>query len=156
MVSKRLLIGWAMAAVSIAACGSSGAGKADFLSKADALCTGVRQQLDALTAPSTLPEIATYLGRSIQINQDAIRKVRALPQPADDRATLSRVYADFDTVIARGRVAEQKAASGDATAADAAVKDLGLAVDTAGKDARQYGFTACGQGTASSGATSSP
>lgn len=156
MGSAGPLTGCVAMAITLAACGSSGPSKSDYLSKADSVCATVRQQLDTLTAPSTLPEIATYLGRSIQINQDAITKVRALTPPSGDQAAVSKVLADFDTVIAKGRVAQQKAAAGDSTGADTAVKDLGLAVDTAGKEAKQYGFTACGQGTASSGASASP
>jgi hypothetical protein len=154
--SRRPLAGSIATVLVVAACGTSGPSKADFLSKADAVCTTVRQQLDVLTAPSTLPEIAIYLNRSVQINQDAVAKVRALTPPPEDRAAVSTVLGDFDTVIAKAKVAQQKAAAGDSTGADAAVKELGLAVETAGKEAKQYGFAACGQGSSSAGASASP
>lgn len=144
-------------AAAVAACGSSAAGlsKPEYIARGDALCVAARRQLDALPPASTPTEIADYLNRSLQINGDMLAKLRALKPPPEDGAQIDGILRDFDAVLAQGRVTQQTAATGGDTATDVAVKELTMAVEKAGADARRYGFKSCGT-AADSGSSPGP
>lgn len=153
-------IGWvagALVVVTLAAsCGQSGPSKAEYIAQGDALCVGVRHQLDAIPAPSTATQIAAYLDRSLAINRGMLARLRSLTPPPGDEQAVRKVLSDFDGILAKGKSAEATAASGDDTATDVAIKELAMSVEKAGAEARAYGFKSCGSAASGADASGTP
>jgi hypothetical protein len=78
----------------LAACGGGGGGKrltkAEYASKADAICGNYNQQVKALGTPSTLKELATVADRTVPILGKAVRDIRKLKPPQNEQDTVDQ------------------------------------------------------------------
>lgn len=144
------LCGLLALAASISACGGSSYTKADFLARANAICTKTLNQTRAITPPasSTQPggALAAYLGQLVPLVQSEADQIRALKRPgggtAQDRLMLSQYLAALGQVAAAYRELEAAARRGDAQAI--ASVEATLRANPAAALAASYGLRVCG------------
>src|ERR1700756_1599636 len=73
----------------VAACGSSGGGgKAQYVSKAEAICMDANKKIAALTLPPSPDELPAYISSVITVAGDATTKLGALSPPSKDKADI--------------------------------------------------------------------
>ena len=127
---------------------SSGASKAEYVSKAEAICKKANDDQAALTLPTSAAAFPTYVGDVIALAEKATADIDALAPPAADRADLeSKVVTPL-----KGQIAQAKSYLTKIKAAVAAndQKALGALVASppTGSKAdlawmRSYGFKEC-------------
>lgn len=119
--------------------------KAAFISKGNAVCGSMNNQLDSLTSPGTDPTSeADYLTQSSAISASALKQLRALTVPPGDEAKLAALFQQIDGIQIRVGQLIAALRSGDQTTAGTLTNDLrtlSLAVNQAFTD---YGLTVCG------------
>jgi len=77
----------------LAACGGSdGLSKSDYVAKAEALCKKANDDIDALTTPSDLTDIAPFLDKLIATADQTTDELVALDAPKDDKADLDKKF----------------------------------------------------------------
>lgn len=121
--------------------------KADFLTKANAICTTMNAKSNALQDPGQDPvKLKQVVDASIPITADGLSQLRALPQPNGDRATLQGFFTKVDKLI--GDLRDESAALGANDLSHA--KDIATSIQndsTAANDAANaYGLNVCGAG----------
>jgi uncharacterized protein YqeY len=147
-VMRILLVGTLVAAVG--ACGGSsykGLSKADYTTKADAICAAGNKKLDAasktLTPQSSLADFQKlYREDFASTTRDEITQLRALKPPKADRAKLSKMLDDLSTGVDQ-LVAEVGGAKSISELSKLKQPDSVKSATTA---AKAYGLTACGAG----------
>lgn len=83
----------------LTACGGGGGKrltKAEFASKADAICGKYNQQVEALDNPSTLKELAGVADKTIPILGNAIRDIRKLKPPENEQDTVDQWFDEVE------------------------------------------------------------
>jgi hypothetical protein len=77
-----------------AACGGGGDGKrltkAEYASKADAICGKYNQRVKALGTPSNLKELAAVADKTVPILGNAVRDIRKLKPPQNEQETVDQ------------------------------------------------------------------
>lgn len=144
------LCGLLALAASLSACGGSSNTKADFVARADAICTKTLSQTRAITPPvsSTQPggALAAYLGQVVPLVQSEAGQIRALKRPAggtaQDRLMLSQYLAALGQVVVAYRQLEAAARRGDTQAI--ATVEATLRANPAATLAASYGLRSCG------------
>jgi hypothetical protein len=155
-----------MIAGALAACGS-GSGtrssgkaisKAQFIQRADAICSTGNRRISALPSPKfdpatatkqQLPQIARYLPHLIselQLEHDAIL---ALPSPASDQTVITKALSFLQKYIGLLTSERSAAAAGNLAAFEALFAQEGQAsspVAQANTLAKQFGLKVCGKG----------
>ena len=147
-VMRILLVGTLVAAAG--ACGGSsykGLSKADYTTKADAICAAGNKKLTAvsktLTPKSSLADFQKlYREDFANTTRDEITQLRALKPPKADRATLSKMLDDLSTGVDQ-LVAE---VGGAKSIADLSKLKQPDSVKSATTAAKAYGLAACGAG----------
>lgn len=146
-----LISGLVTVALLLSACGGSGSHntKADFVARANAICTKTLNQTRAITPPaSTQPggALAAYLGRLVPLLQSEADQIRALKRPttgtAQDRQVLSQYLAALGQVVVAYRQLETAAKHGDAQTI--ATVEATLRSNPAADLAASYGLRSCG------------
>ena len=147
---KSGLLGALITILVLAGCGSSGGGqlsKADFIKKADAICTKYDAKGKALPTPQSLKDIETYVPKAKAIAQDEIKELRGLVSKAPDS-----VKDDYSKAL---DLIDQQLAKLDDLLAAAKANDTAklqkiLSDDSANKQAdalaKKIGLTQCGSG----------
>jgi hypothetical protein len=139
------------AALLVSACGGGGGyTKADFVARANAICTKTLNQTRAIIPPaSTAPpggEFAAYLGQLVPLVQSETDQIRALKRPsggtAEDRRMLSQYLAALGQVVTAYRQLKAAAKQGDAQAI--ANVEATLRANPAADLAASYGLRSCG------------
>jgi hypothetical protein len=137
--------------LSVSACGGGHAAtKADFVARANAICTKTLAQTRAIPPPVSTAQptgaLAAYLGRLVPLLQSETDQIRALKRPsvgsAQDRQTLSKYLVALSQVVASYRQLESAAKRGDADAV--ASVEAALRANPAADLAASYGLHACG------------
>ncbi len=145
------IVGFLAVVVLLSACGgASGNTKADFVARANAICTKTLSQTRALTPPSSTAQpggaLAAYLGQLVPLVASEADQIRALKRPsggtAQDRQTLSQYVAAIGQVVAAYRQLQAAARRGD-TQAIASVEAT-LRASPAADLAASYGLRSCG------------
>jgi hypothetical protein len=138
-------------AVLLSACGGGGGNtKADFVARANAICTKTLNQTRAITPPSSTAQpggaLASYLGQLVPLVQSEADQIRALKRPAGgtagERRMLSQYLAALGQVVVAYRQLEAAAKRGDAQAiadVEATLRD-----NPAADLAASYGLRSCG------------
>jgi hypothetical protein len=86
-----------LAAVVLVGCGGSGSvhehplSKAQFISRADAICVTGNKRINALQKPTDMPGIATYMAEALPIAEEAQTKLNALVPPTLDKRRYDRL-----------------------------------------------------------------
>lgn len=133
----------------VAGCGGGGYTKSDFISRADAICTGTLRQTRALATPASTSKPggpqAVYLAEVVSLVQSEADQLRALKRPAGnahDRATLNAYLGALGAVVAAYRQLAAAARRGDAQTV--ASVEATLQASPAAGLAASYGLRACG------------
>jgi hypothetical protein len=127
----------------LTACGAGSKPESQLARQANAICTTYSRAVDALKAPASMPETATYAAKAHALFATSTRKLHRLtPRPADAayyRAWLGLV----DEALRRVAALEHAARARD----EATINALGQATTRARVKsdalARSLGFTAC-------------
>jgi ABC-type glycerol-3-phosphate transport system substrate-binding protein len=152
--SMALVLSTACAAAAIAGCGggddsdstssATTGSQADFVSQADAICSGVRTQISALAPPADdMQSVAEYTAGGVAILKPALAKFQALTPPEDLKAKFETYLDSVENQIQVEQRINDAATAGDAKAVNALFKDL-QAEDTQ-REAAALGFTVCAQ-----------
>jgi hypothetical protein len=145
---RRLLRLCAVACVgTLAACGA-GNTKADFVSRADAICETAARATRAIPPPvaaagvaARLHALGLYLARVTPIVDGEVSGLRALTPPSEGRTQVDRYLSALTASARQYRQLAQAAAGGDA--ATAARLEAALAASPAPALARAYGLRSC-------------
>jgi hypothetical protein len=143
----RSIAAFGVAGVMLAACGGGykGLSKADFVSKADAICTSGQKKLDAISsALGTSPKLSdvqkVYKNQFATSVQAEVTQLRALKPPKADRKTISTMLDNLSTGIDQV-TAEVTSAK---TLQDVGALKEPKSLTAADKTANSYGLKACG------------
>jgi hypothetical protein len=151
-LSSWAVVPLAAIALSLSACGGSGGGsgdqlsKSELVSKADAICKDVSAQLDKVPSPKTSADLSDYGNKASSIIKDGANKL-------DNLNADSSTQADFDKFVS----AAKKQADLAGQLADAAkssdqgkirtILTQARVSDTQGKAAaKKVGLKECGKG----------
>lgn len=143
----RLRRGLAPAAVvgamALTGCGGKSATKQDVIAQANGICTRTLRDVRSVPPPtsSALPALSAYLRRVVPIVDREVARLRALPRPDEDRATLERYLAAVAKAGQDYRALARAAAQGDRAAVAGGLNTL--AASPAPGLARRYGMSQC-------------
>ena len=125
-----------------------GVSKADYLSRAEAICTRINAEQANLTTPTAVNELAPYVDKIVALADRATRQITVLEAPKADRAALqSKVMRPLASQLAEGHAyADQVSAA--AKAGDQTALVQLLASQPTGSKAdlawmKGYGFVEC-------------
>jgi hypothetical protein len=136
----------------VSACGggSTHYTKADFVARANAICTKTLSQTRAITPPASTSQpggaLAAYLGQLVPLVQTEANQIRALKRPTggteQDRRVLTQYLTALSQVVAAYRRLETAARRGDAQTI--ANVEATLRENPAAALATSYGLHSCG------------
>jgi hypothetical protein len=116
----RGLCVWSLlAGVSLAGCGGGGSvgqqplSKAQFVSRANAICVKGNTRIKALQKPTDVPGIATYMAAALPIAQEAQTKLDALVPPTSDHKRYARLLGIIAQSVSKISEVRSAAEAGD-------------------------------------------
>lgn len=138
-----------VAAVSLAACGSSSKTaeptKAEYLTKANAICRAMNTQLAQIPPPGNDPvQAASSADRAIAITKPVLRALRALAAPTGDAQALAAIYQKVDVLVADYAAFSGAAHAGNLPALGPAGAQIDADSRVANAASNAYGMTVCG------------
>lgn len=108
MTLRRLLLLPALA-LAVTACGGDTDPKADFVDKANDICSSADDDLADVEQPTSAAALVPYAEKTLDIARKAQRELAALTPPEADRAELeSKALAPFAALVAEGESFVQK------------------------------------------------
>ena len=127
---------------------SSGLSRAEYVTKAEAICTRINKEVDKLTAPSTPQALQEFVEKSLQLAESGTQELKALDPPASDRTDLkTKVLDPLDGQLAAGRTFLEQVRTAVAKNDQAALGQLITHPPTGSKAdlnwMRSYGFREC-------------
>ncbi|HUR15390.1 MAG TPA: hypothetical protein VM097_12985 [Mycobacteriales bacterium] len=139
----------------LAGCGGSdkdqvatGLSKAQYVSKAEVICTRLNKEIDGLTAPTSPAALESFLVEALRIAESGTAEIKALDPPEADKAAIrSKVLDPLEGQVAEGKqfLEDVKAAvaKNDQAALGKLISDppTGPEADLAWM--RSYGFKEC-------------
>jgi hypothetical protein len=133
----------AAACLAATACGGHTVTKKDVIARANGICINTLRAVRNVPPPagSSLPALATYLGKVQPIIDKEAGDTRALPRPAPDRAILNRYVAAVSAGAAQYHAAATAAKNGDSAGVSQALATL--RDNAAPALATQYGLGEC-------------
>ena len=139
-------MGVSLVALALAACGSSGESKQDFVARANGICTNAIHDVRNVSASGSggavsAQALAKYLEAVAPIVASEAKQLKALPRPTGDEATLRRYLAAVAATAAHYKALADAARSGDRQAMGAAT--AALRANPAPRLAAAYGLTEC-------------
>ena len=141
----RLLLLLAMPLV-LVACGSGGGErltKAQYASKADAVCAKYNRQVESLDNPKNLTELAEVADQTIPILERAMGEIRKLRPPESEQETVDQWLGAVDTLQGDLEEIRNKAAVGSRDGVQAVVPQANEHNNRANALATQLGMTVC-------------
>jgi len=119
--------------------------KADYITQANALCQTMNDGVKSIPDPGSDPtKVADAIDQTVEITTDTLAKLRALPLPAGDEATLQAIFAKVDALISDYHQVSAALGAGDKPTATQ-LNETGKADQKAANDASNaYGLTVCG------------
>jgi hypothetical protein len=127
--------------------------KSEYIAKADDICRDTKKatkkysdQLDELQgkAGNDLTKLAPILEGGFKEERKGRARLRALPAPSEDKATLDAYFASADKTLDVGAQLERAAKENDVAKAKKLIKDNEGVDDRQKQQATQYGFKVCG------------
>ena len=146
---RRILIGALVAAAAaLAACGSSGPSKADFVKKADTECQKVNAAHPAKPTPKDAKEASAQQAEEIQIRTALDKKLKSLSVADDVKDDFDSYNGQTTKIIAQ--IAKMKAAAdrNDEKAYTADQATFSRLSATREVTAKKIGFRVCGRSLA--------
>lgn len=137
--------------LAVTACGGSGSSvlsKADYLSKAEALCKKANADIEALPFPTGVAGFSDFAAKIVTIAEDTTTALKALDAPKDDKADLqAKVLTPLDAQVQAGRDYAAKIKKAVDANDQKALGELVADPPTEGKAdlawMRSYGFKEC-------------
>ncbi|MGB8652478.1 MAG: hypothetical protein WCD35_17660 [Mycobacteriales bacterium] len=135
--------------VLLAACGGGGgAKKADYLKKAEAICSKANTDQDALTSPTAVADIPPYIDKVLALADQATSDLKALEVPKGDKAELDkRFLVPLSKQVEEGRTFGEKVTAAAKTKDNATLTKLishpPLATKADLTWMKRYGFKEC-------------
>lgn len=117
--------------------------RTELIAKADAICKDMQKKLDAVPAPESMDELATAIGKQIDLSGPAIKKLQALAPPEDLASTYDSWTAKLAQMQAGTERIRAAAASGSQTEVQKIVDEVDAVNKQADRLGRQIGFKAC-------------
>ena len=112
----------------LAACGGGddgGLSKAEYLSKAEAICAKANADVKAIPLPTTPSAIPTYVTKLVTLAESVRDQMKALDAPDADEADLDKKVLDpIDAQIREGRAYQEQLAQAFASNDSAKVQQL--------------------------------
>jgi hypothetical protein len=144
------VLGVSLVALALAACGSSGESKQDFIARANGICTNAIHDVRNVSVPGSggavsAPALAKYLEAVAPIVASEAKQLRALPRPTTDRALLEKYLAAVAAIAAQYKALARAARAGDRQAMSTAT--AALQANPATGLATRYGLTECAGAT---------
>jgi hypothetical protein len=145
-----------VAALALGACGSDTKtiSKADYVSKGNQLCAAAQKKIQSLKTPQVDPNsdltkaqmqvVGDFLDQGVTIQNDLIKKLRALGTPKADDKKLQKIYDTSDTGAGQIQKAADAAHAGKLSTMRTQLAKGGQTLDQAQKDINAYGLTECG------------
>ena len=127
---------------------SQGLSKAEYLTKAEAICTRLNNEVHGLTLPSTVAAVPAFVEKTLQIAEVATGEIEKLTPPAADKAEIkAKVLDPLDGQVSVGKAFLVKVKAAVAKNDTAEVGRL-IANPPTGSKAdlawmRSYGFKQC-------------
>ena len=143
-------LGVSLVALALAACGSSGESKQDFIARANGICTNAIHDVRNVSVPGSggavsAPALAKYLEAVAPIVASEAKQLKTLPRPTTDRALLDKYLAAVAAIAAQYKALAQAARAGDRQAMSTAT--AALQANPATGLATRYGLTECAGAT---------
>jgi hypothetical protein len=138
-----------LALVFAAGCGGGGGGggerlsRADYASKADAICGKYTQQTKALANPSNLSDLADVADKTLPILDNALSDLKKLKPPADEQATADQWLAAVENLRGDLKEIRDKANAKDIKGVQAVVPKATQHNAKANSLATRLGMTVC-------------
>jgi len=132
--------------VLLVGCGGSGAtrlSKAEYATKADAICHKYNQQTKALSNPSNLKELADVSDKTLPILANAISDLRKLKPPASEKATVDQWLTQVANLKGDLTEIRDKAKAGQIQGVQAVVPKAQEHNSQANQLATQLGMSVC-------------
>jgi hypothetical protein len=149
-----LLVSVGLVLVLVGCGGSSAVSKADFIKRADAICTTEHAQAKAIVPPrfnpahatkQDMPAAARFFDRFAPVFGGAVAQLDKLSRPTQDRALLDQTLAKADGLAAADNSARQAADKGDPSGFKLAFAQIVSIGPSARALAKQFGFNVCGR-----------
>ena len=124
--------------------------KQAYVAKADAICKAASDKLTAVedatfeSFPPPLEKWAVFLPAVVEVYGPALAELKAIPVPAGDEATLSRLYTDLGAQLKQFGEAAELAKAGNQAEFDEVIQPAFAASDETDAAQRAYGFQVCG------------
>jgi hypothetical protein len=131
----------------VAGCGGGGERltRAEYASKADAICGKYNRQTKALQNPTTLKELANVADATLPILDNAIEELRALKPPEDEQETADEWLAEVDKLRADLAEIRDKAKANDRQGVQAVVPKANEHNERSNELATRLGMTVCNE-----------
>ncbi len=119
-VARGLCVWSLLGAVALTGCGGGGSSheqplsRAQFVSRANAICVTGEKRLKALQKPTDIPGIATFMAAALPITEQAQTKLEALVPPASDQKRYARLLGIMGQAISKVSEDRSAAEAGDA------------------------------------------
>jgi hypothetical protein len=119
--------------------------KAEFVSRANAICTTMNAQVEALPDPGDdKKKQADTVDATSAITRTALDQLRALPVPPADAATITAIWTLIDGLLKDAVELSAALRSGSNSAVQRASGKIDFDTDVANKQSNDYGLTVCG------------
>lgn len=131
-----------------AGCGGGGGSserltRADYASKADAICGKYNQQTKALANPSSLSDLADVADKTLPILDNALNELRDLKPPTSEQATADQWLAEVEKLKGDLKEIRDKANDNDMKGVQAVVPKATEHNNRANQLATELGMTVC-------------
>jgi hypothetical protein len=153
MIGPRNMLWSALVAsvLVVAGCGDDGGEtltKQEWLVQAEAICADMTAQEEEIGEPQSVEEMAEALDRFVEITDEGIDELEALPAPDGDEEVVAGIVEGFEGLVAAGgEFIEAVVASGSldemTPEVEEAFRDLEMAQQQAEETAVAYGLTGC-------------
>jgi len=143
---RRFALAFAVAALA-AGCGGSGRlSKAEYVKRADAICTKYNAKLKALSRPTSISGLPAYVDEALPLARKGDRELRALKPPKDEEQTAKEWLDQNDSVVGSMERLRNAAKKGDRAGIQTALNEASSANQSANQLARRLGLRVCAQG----------
>jgi hypothetical protein len=129
----------------LAGCGGGTLSHADFVKRADAICSAYRSGAVPLPRARTYDQVVSYADRNLPLYEAALRKLQALRPPSQDGPQVKQWLAADRRVAAAVRALGEAALRRDFPGVTAATAHLQVAGLESSRSANQLGLQVCGR-----------
>jgi hypothetical protein len=147
-VRTRVFLAWVVA-LGVGGCGGGDDGgerlsKAEFIRRADAVCSKYEARLDALGQPTNVAELRTFADKALPIAEDGREELGGLRPPSELQDTYDAWLEQGDEAIEIVERLRDAAADNDQAEIQQIAQDAERADAEANRLAEQIGFEQCG------------